>query len=204
MGQNTHAEHCYPEHANVKCSSALPETTLLQQKRFILVTMDGCKDKVAKFGNIFAVRAASTLRAAQTLRPAPGRHFPGPPGFFLPGRFAGPPPGTRGGRPLNQVEPRPGGPRLAESRHQRPPGNRLRPAAVASQPGPRHVDCEDDDTLDAAAVALEGVQGGPGGLGPAAQPDDRQLALALAGQQTGAADARQVARKGAPHYERAL
>jgi hypothetical protein len=62
-------------------------------------------------------------------------------------------------------------------------------AAVAAQPGPRHVQFDDDHVLDAAAVAADRVQERSGGPSRRVQPVDRQPAAALAAQQSPAHDA---------------
>src|SRR5262249_44853683 len=66
------------------------------------------------------------------------------------------------------------------------------PLAVPPQPGPGHIHKQDDDCLRAAAVAPQGMQSCPEGLGGRVQPDDRPLALALAAEQAAALDAGQV------------
>jgi hypothetical protein len=65
-------------------------------------------------------------------------------------------------------------------------------AWTVPKPAGRHVDLENDHVLDAPAVALDGMEQRPAGFAGRVQPDDRQTALALAGEQTALQDAWQA------------
>ena len=78
---------------------------------------------------------------------------------------------------------------------------RFKEPAVLPQPSPQHVHPQDQDGFGAAAVALDGVQRGPEGLGGHVQPDDRPTAAALAAPAV-AFDAREVAPEGARRSRR--
>src|SRR5262245_35024376 len=72
------------------------------------------------------------------------------------------------------------------------PRAEAQPVAAAAQPGPRHVHFKNDGALDPAAVPADDVQDSPRAAGWRTDPDDRQLAPALAGEQAAAEDAVEV------------
>ena len=73
---------------------------------------------------------------------------------------------------------------------------RFKEPAVLPQPSPQHVHPQDQDGFGAAAVALDGVQRGPEGLGGHVQPDDRPTAAALTAEPAAAVDGREVTQEG--------